>query len=78
MRGTGYSMAPTAITCVCVCLFRVVWIFTIVSWFHSIEMLAMCYPISWILAAVTFFLTYLRGSWPRKRIETCGMDPETK
>lgn len=77
MRGTGYSVVPTAITCVCVCLFRVVWIFTMVSRFHTIEMLALCYPVSWILASTVFFLTYLRGNWLRKRIESCGMDPES-
>lgn len=77
MRGTGYSVVPTAITCICVCLFRVVWIFTMVSRFHTIEMLALCYPVSWILASTVFFLTYLRGNWLRKRIESCGMDPES-
>ncbi|MDO5401204.1 MAG: MATE family efflux transporter [Eubacteriales bacterium] len=78
MRGTGYSLMPTVITCTSVCLFRVVWIFTLVRRFHTIPMLAACYPISWALAAVTFFITYLRGNWLKKRIAYCGMEPEKR
>ena len=76
MRGTGYSVMPTVITCVCVCVFRVIWIFTMVARFHIIEMLTLCYPISWVLASTVFYITYLRGNWLKKRIAACGMEPE--
>ena len=66
MRGTGYSVVPTAITCVCVCIFRVVWLFTVVQVFHTLEMLMLCYPISWILADIAFVITYRRGKWLHK------------
>ncbi len=78
MRGTGYSVMPTVITCVCVCVFRVIWIFTMVRFFHTVEMLAVCYPLSWLLAATVFYIAYLRGTWLHKRIEICGMEPETR
>ena len=78
MRGTGYSVMPTVITCVCVCLFRVLWVTLIVSRWHTVEMLALAYPLSWILAATVFFLAYLRGTWLHKRIAECGMEPETR
>lgn len=78
MRGTGYSVMPTVITCVCVCVFRVIWVFTVVAKFHTVEMLALCYPVSWILAATVFFITYLRGNWLRRRIAACGMAPEVR
>ena len=63
MRGTGYSLVPTAITSICVCLFRVLWLMTVVSRFHTLEMLLLCYPISWILASFTFYITYRKGNW---------------
>lgn len=63
MRGCGSAVIPTAITATCVCLFRVVWLLTVVSRFHMLETLLLCYPVSWCLAAVTFFITYLRGNW---------------
>ncbi len=66
MRGTGYSVVPTAITCVCVCIFRVLWLFTVVQVFHTLEMLMLCYPISWVLADIAFAITYRRGKWLRK------------
>ena len=63
MRGTGYSIVPTAITSICACLSRVVWIFTMVRWFHTIEVLAVIYPISWLLASSVFFVVYRREKW---------------
>ena len=63
MRGTGYSVVPTAITSVCICGFRVVWVMTAVRAFHNIEMLCLTYPLSWFLAATVFYITYLRGNW---------------
>ncbi len=78
MRGTGYSVMPTVITCLSVCLFRVIWIFTAVRQIHEVYMLAICYPISWALAAVVFYIVYLQGNWLKKRIEACGMPPEMK
>ncbi len=78
MRGTGYSTVPTVITCVCACVFRILWVVFIVSRWHTVEMLALAYPISWVLAAVVFYIAYLRGNWLKKRIEACGMIPEVK
>lgn len=66
MRGTGYSVVPTVITSICVCLFRVLWLLTVVSRFHTLENLLLCYPISWCLAATAFFITYRRGNWLKK------------
>ena len=78
MRGTGYSLLPTVITCVCVCVFRVIWIFLVVSRMHTIEMLAVAYPISWGLASTVFLIAYLRGTWLRSRIRACGLELERR
>ena len=78
MRGTGYSIMPTCITCGCICVFRVIWIFTVVSRFHRVELLAAAYPISWVLCATVFVITYLRGNWLKKRIEQIGLEPEVR
>lgn len=78
MRGVGSSATPTIITGSCVCLFRIIWLFTAVRKWHTVKMLALCYPISWILAAVVFYLVYLQGGWLRRRINESGMEPEKK
>ena len=76
MRGTGYSMMPTVITCTSVCLFRVLWVFAVVKQFHTLENLCIVYPLSWLIASVVFFIAYRRGTWLTKRIAQCGMEPE--
>lgn len=68
MRGTGYSVMPTVITVVCVCVFRVLWVLIAVSRLHTIEMLCLAYPLSWVLASAAFSIAYLRGNWLRKQI----------
>ena len=76
MRGVGCSALPTIITSVCICCFRVLWMILIVSRWHTIEMLCIVYPLSWILASVVFVTVYLKGNWLRKRIEENGFTPE--
>ena len=76
MRGTGYSVMPTVITGTCVCLFRILWVLTALPRWHTIEILCMTYPLSWIIASVVFLIAYLRGTWLHKRIKICGMEPE--
>lgn len=76
MRGVGYSVVPTVITGCCVCLFRILWLATVVRRWHTLGMLTVCYPISWSIAAGVFLAVYLRGNWLRSRIAQCGMAPE--
>ena len=63
LRGTGNSVMPTAITGICVCGFRVLWVLTAVRIWHTIEMLCITYPLSWFLASSVFYIVYLRGRW---------------
>lgn len=69
MRGTGYSLVPTLISCLCVCAVRVGWLLTVVNRWHSMDVLALSYPISWVVASAMFFITYFRGNWLRRQIE---------
>ena len=69
MRGAGSSTVPTLITGICVCGFRVLWLLTMVSRFHILQMLLLCYPISWCLAALVFTIVYRKGNWLKKQNE---------
>lgn len=69
MRGVGSSLTPTLITGTCVCLFRVIWLYTVVARWHILFMLGIAYPISWTLCMVVFTIVYLRGNWLKKRIQ---------
>lgn len=76
MRGTGYSLVPTLITGICICAFRVLWILFIVDRWHSLDMLILCYPISWALTAMAFFISYFRGTWLKKQISAQELPEE--
>lgn len=76
MRGTGYALPPTIIMCLCVCLVRILWVSLAVSRVHTIAMLCLAYPISWILCASVFAIVYFRGKWLSSRIAALGMEPE--
>lgn len=68
MRGVGSSLTPTLITGTCICLFRVIWLYTVVARWHVLLLLGIAYPISWALCMSVFTIVYLRGSWLSKRI----------
>ncbi len=70
MRGTGYSLVPTLITCFFVCVFRIIWIFTAVARWHTLSVLLMCYPLSWLLSASAFFAAYFRRTWLTKPLQS--------
>ena len=72
-RGVGDSVKPTVITCLCVCVVRVVWLMTAVKLHHTLFMLCVCYPMTWILTAAVFAAAYLKGDWLRKRIPEEGL-----
>ena len=78
MRGTGYALVPTVIMCLCVCLVRILWVSLVVSRFHTIAVLCLAYPVSWILCAGVFAVVYFRGSWLTSRIAALGLEPEAK
>ena len=52
LRGMGYSAAPTSITLFFICVMRVIWLYTIFRWFHSLEVLMISYPVTWILNTI--------------------------
>ena len=60
LRGMGYSMMPMLISLTGACLFRVIWIFTIFQMNHSLFILYVSYPISWILTLTAQLICYFK------------------
>lgn len=58
MRGLGYSILPMIVSLTGACGLRVLWIFTVFRWNHSLEALFISYPISWAITAATHFYFY--------------------
>lgn len=69
IRGTGDSLIPTILTCVGVCVLRILWVVIAVPISPTIQTAISCYPFTWIITSILFVIYYLRGDWLRRRIE---------
>lgn len=56
LRGFGKSTISTINSLCFACIFRIVWIFTVFEFFHTLEMLYIIYPLSWILTAIPNYI----------------------
>ena len=61
LRAIGYSILPTVISTVGACGFRLLWVFAIfpLEFFHNLTWLAISYPISWFLTALTHAIFFI-------------------
>lgn len=58
-RGLGKTVVPTIIVVSGSCIFRIVWVYTIFAYFHTIPSLYLLYVCSWTLTAI-FEILYFR------------------
>ncbi len=61
IRGTGKSLVPTLITVFGICGLRVIWLAIIPKLFSSINSVMICYPVTWIVTSLAFFIYYKFG-----------------
>lgn len=59
VRGLGYSVLPTLVSLAGACLFRIIWIFTVFQHFHTLLVLYLSWPISWVLTVSAHLICYL-------------------
>ena len=74
LRGMGYSMLPMVVSLTGACLFRIIWIFTVFARFHSLTVLYISYPISWIITTAAHLFCYfrLRRKFPKEDVDEYG------
>ncbi|MFI3238057.1 MAG: MATE family efflux transporter [Lachnospiraceae bacterium] len=58
LRGIGRSVCPMIVTLCGVCLFRVIWIYTIFSQVMTLDILYVSYPVSWMMSTVVMWVYY--------------------
>ena len=63
IRGTGDSVRPTLIMAVCICASRLLWVWLVLPWWHSVESLCWCYPMSWVITSAAFIVYYFKSGW---------------
>ena len=59
MRAHGYSILPTVITLTGICGLRLLWIYTVFARTHSLMLLYLSYPISWVVTGAILIVCYL-------------------
>ena len=58
LRGMGFSLIPMFVSLAGVCGFRVIWIFTYFRAHHTLSILLVSYPISWLVTFAAHLLVY--------------------
>ena len=77
VRGTGDAVIPMIMTCVGVCVLRILWLFTAVPLHRTLQMVLVSFPITWTVTSIIFIIYYLQGGWLRRRRAIAG-DPELR
>jgi len=60
LRGAGDTFVPMIIVMLGTCLFRVIWMFTVVPKWHTVPCITIVYSISWAITAVAFTVYYIK------------------
>ena len=58
-RGLGETLVPTFIVIMGSCVFRVIWIYTVFAYFHTITSLYLLYCISWTITAIAEIIYFI-------------------
>ncbi len=68
IRGAGEALQPMLITCFGVCGLRILWIAAAVPLHRTMQMVAMNYPVTWVVTAAVFLIYYFRMNWLKRSI----------
>ncbi len=66
LRGVGDAVLPFVITCIGVCVVRMVWVVLVFPQLRTVRGLLACWPLSWLITAIALVVYYKRGSWVKK------------
>ena len=71
LRGLGCSIGPTLIMIFGICIFRMVWLWTVFKAVSTFPVLVWSFPISWMIVCIAsgFYLWYLLRRFPNENME---------
>ena len=58
LRGVGDTLAPMIISIFGVCVFRILYLSILMPVYHSLDVLCIMYPISWIITGIMYLIYY--------------------
>jgi len=60
MRGMGFSSMPTVLMLVGICGVRLTWLWTVFPVHRSLDVIYMCYPLSWTVTSIILGILWVR------------------
>ena len=66
LRGAGDAVRPVVIIGLGICLLRVIWIVTLFSAVHTLFVLCLSYPVSWIITSIVLYIYFRKGTWKNR------------
>ncbi len=69
IRGAGSTVTVTIISALSICVFRILWLTILLPMYNDIQILFLCYPISWLISSVATIIYYFKGSVIKKTIK---------
>lgn len=66
IRGIGKTMDAMIMSLLSLCAARILWIFVTFGIAHKLNLLMLCYPVTWAIGAVMIFIYLSRGKWLKK------------
>lgn len=58
LMGIGDSVISSIITLVGICVFRILWVIFVFPKYKTIEIIELCYPITWVITSAAFLVYY--------------------
>lgn len=58
MRGMGKGVTPMIVSLMGSCVLRIIWIYTIFQAYHTLEILYISYPVSWVITTAAHMACY--------------------
>ncbi len=59
VRGLGYSTAPSLISIFGACGIRIIWVYTIFQRYHTLAVLYLVHPITWVITNIALIVNYI-------------------
>ncbi len=66
LRGAGDAVRPVVIIGLGICLLRVVWIVTLFRAVHTLFVLCLSYPVSWVVTSIVLYFYFRKGTWKNR------------
>lgn len=78
IRGAGEAVQPMLISLFGICGLRLVWVLVVLPMHSTMQMVAMTYPVTWVVTAVVFIVYYCKMGWLERCKKAAGHVAETE